>query len=617
VSLAATLNSALTGLNTSQRALGTTANNVANVNTEGYARKAHVQTNQVIDGRGAGVRSGDPARVFDEFVSAELRLQSSRLESRLALKEVHDRLQISLFGEISSGLPSALDRLRAAVETLANSAEKLPAKAGVVGAAEDLARDIRAGAELIQSLRRDLDRQIGGEVDAINADLQELVELNRQFNRGMPTAELADQRDLVLDRLALRLDIKASIEPSGAVSVYTRSGQALLDRTAQIVHYDPAVVVTSETVFSAMQVFAPAQIDPATGQPLAGEVGVRLVNEGLRAEIPPESSGYDAIRSSIRGGRLQGLIEARDDLLPGLNDQLGEFTRLLRFTVDAAHNAAVPHPLPDQLTGSRTDHAAFDPGLNSGTAYIAVVERGSGTTLATIGIDATLGTPAAIVAQLNSDLAGYGTAALDPDGRLVIDLADPAQGLAVSEGDSAVRVTDAAGHDWTYGLVHYFGLNDFFAPEGSQPSGILVREDIAADNTLVANVSMTVDAGPPPVGAAGGAGDNRGFQALAAAFDQRIEAVARGPLAGSSTTLTRYLGDFIGLEAMQAARIEADTTAGGALVQALESRKASVSGVNLDEEMSRLVLYQHAYTVSARIIQITDRLFEELLSIAR
>lgn len=39
--------------------------------------------------------------------------------------------------------------------------------------------------------------------------------------------------------------------------------------------------------------------------------------------------------------------------------------------------------------------------------------------------------------------------------------------------------------------------------------------------------------------------------------------------------------------------------------------------MNLDEELSRLVLYQQAYTVSARIVQITDRLFDELLAIAR
>ena len=44
-------------------------------------------------------------------------------------------------------------------------------------------------------------------------------------------------------------------------------------------------------------------------------------------------------------------------------------------------------------------------------------------------------------------------------------------------------------------------------------------------------------------------------------------------------------------------------------------RRAATSGVNLDEELSRLVLYQEAYSVSARLISITNQLFDELLAI--
>ena len=50
-----------------------------------------------------------------------------------------------------------------------------------------------------------------------------------------------------------------------------------------------------------------------------------------------------------------------------------------------------------------------------------------------------------------------------------------------------------------------------------------------------------------------------------------------------------------------------------ALADDLSARQAEVSGVNLDEELSRLVLYQEAYSVSARLISITNQLFDELL----
>jgi flagellar hook-associated protein 1 len=617
VTLGATLQSALTGLATAQRALGVTANNVANANTEGFVRKTHQQTNLIVAGRGAGVQALDPGRIVDEFLRTEIRLQSGRREANLALSEVHDRLQLALFANSDGGLANSLDRLRQAVEALANAADKLPAKAAVVDAAQDLATEIGKSADFVQSLRRDLDRQIGNEVAGINADLQELADLNREFSSGIPSAELEDRRDMAMDRLAQRLDVKFQVNENGSVSVYTRAGQTLLDHEPRVVHYDPAAVVARGTIFGPIEIYAERQLDPVTGDPLAGEIGTRLVSGGLRTEIPPEYSSYDAITSKIGSGRLQGLLEARDSLLPELDDQLGELTRLLRHTLDAAHNNAVPYPLPNSLTGSRTDHAGFVPGANSGSAYVAVVDRVTGQTLSTITVDPTLGSPAAIAAQLDADLGGYGTATLDGSGRLVISMNDPDHGLALNEGDSAIVVDDAAGHSWSYGFAHYFGLNDFFAPATSSPTTLAVRSDIRSDNNLVANVALSIEAGPPLVGTAGGIGDNRGLQGLAEAFESTTGTVRRGPLPAAPATVDQYLRDIIGISAMQAARAGDDAAAASALAEGLTTRNGEVSGVNLDEELSRLVLYQQSYTVSARIIQITSELFDELLSIAR
>ena len=50
-----------------------------------------------------------------------------------------------------------------------------------------------------------------------------------------------------------------------------------------------------------------------------------------------------------------------------------------------------------------------------------------------------------------------------------------------------------------------------------------------------------------------------------------------------------------------------------ALADDLSARRAERSGVNLDEELSRLVLYQEAYSVSARLVAMTNDLFDDLL----
>ena len=56
---------------------------------------------------------------------------------------------------------------------------------------------------------------------------------------------------------------------------------------------------------------------------------------------------------------------------------------------------------------------------------------------------------------------------------------------------------------------------------------------------------------------------------------------------------------------------------GESLEIALETQFGSLSGVNLDEELSQLVILQNAYAASARVTTTVSQLFDELLQIAR
>lgn len=50
------------------------------------------------------------------------------------------------------------------------------------------------------------------------------------------------------------------------------------------------------------------------------------------------------------------------------------------------------------------------------------------------------------------------------------------------------------------------------------------------------------------------------------------------------------------------------------LVQQVESRRQSLSAVSIDEEMTKLVIYQNAYNASARILSLIDGLVKELIN---
>lgn len=52
-----------------------------------------------------------------------------------------------------------------------------------------------------------------------------------------------------------------------------------------------------------------------------------------------------------------------------------------------------------------------------------------------------------------------------------------------------------------------------------------------------------------------------------------------------------------------------------ALTNDLAERTASVSGVNMDEEMSNLIKFQHSYTAAAKLITTADQMLQTLLGL--
>ena len=51
------------------------------------------------------------------------------------------------------------------------------------------------------------------------------------------------------------------------------------------------------------------------------------------------------------------------------------------------------------------------------------------------------------------------------------------------------------------------------------------------------------------------------------------------------------------------------------LTQDLFERSQAVSGVNLDEEMTNLIKYQHSYIAAAKLITTADQMLQTLLGI--
>jgi flagellar hook-associated protein 1 FlgK len=629
MSLAATLANALSGLTVAQRALSVTAHNVANANTPGYSRKVLAQESVVIADRGAGVRAAELTRLTDEFLVAEVRRQSSVVARSETLARYQDLLQTA-FGAPgdSRDLAVQIGELQVALDALAVNPETSASAAQVIAALDQLTRTLGGLADQVQVLRGQADQEIGRTVDQINADLETIDELNDQIQRleltGQVNAELLDRRDNVVRSLAEKIDLRTYPQDNGRLAIYTAGGEALVDAAPRTLVYQPASVAAADTMFGAIAIFRRDQLDPATGLPLDPNGGIELVSGGLRATLNAEllndavADADQQIVSRIRGGTLAGLLEARDTILPALDDQLQELAAGLTFALNAAHNGATALPPPSELSGSRTDLSDFAAATRSGTATFAVIDTSDGSTLQAFQIDlGAITDESDLAAQIDAALGALGSAAVSAGGNLEITLANAGQGLALAEGDSSIVITDAAGRARDYGLAHYLGLNDLVVSDGPRASDFAVRGEIAGNPALLATARLEVAAGPPIAATLGGAGDNRGAQALADALSAGQQVIARGGLEAKTVTMVTYAGDIIARSAVLAASARQSADRDRALADELDFRAAAVSGVNLDEEMARLVELQQAYSTAARLVAVTEQLFDELLGTVR
>ncbi len=75
-----------------------------------------------------------------------------------------------------------------------------------------------------------------------------------------------------------------------------------------------------------------------------------------------------------------------------------------------------------------------------------------------------------------------------------------------------------------------------------------------------------------------------------------------------------YYEAVIGQMAVNSQEAVRLTSNSEALRQAVDDRRASVSSVSLDEEMTNMIQFQHAYNASARMISLTDELLDTIIN---
>ncbi|MBT5414490.1 MAG: flagellar hook-associated protein FlgK [Rhodospirillaceae bacterium] len=583
MSIGVALQAALSGLQVNQSAIDVTAANIANANTEGYSRKVVSQEAIAVDGRTAGVSIAQIERQVAQFLLRDIRNEMSAVGAAEVTDAFYGRMQ-DMFGGPGDDrtIGERIAAFAADLESLAATPESFTIRSQLVNAAVDLAQQINETARDIQNLRADTDRDIAQTVVEIDRMLASIHELNVKIvqAKGLDHAsgDLEDQRDLAVANLAEQLDITTFSRNSGEIVVMTGSGIPLVNHQAADVTYPPIGIVDASVVYP-------------------GGFSAISVN------------GTD-ITTGLRSGRLAALVDMRDNALPAFNAELDSLTARLRDEVNALHNQGTGWPPPNELTGTQSFSGGAGTAV-AGTGTVRIAVTAADQSFAALPLDLDLSTTATlgdVVIAVNTALAGVATAALNADDQLVLTATNPDHGIAIGEGDSQIGGR---------GFAHHFGLNDLFlgAATGSASSSFAVRPTIAQQpGRLGAALLSDIASGSITVGQTGAvaSGDNRNAQALAAKFDERLTFTAAGGLPTTAATLSDYGAEILSRNAAQAANASADLSFRNSVADGLKLKADSFSGVNVDEELANLIVFQNAYSAAARIVSTLQEMFRIL-----
>ncbi len=709
------LRTARSGLLVNQQTLDVVANNIANVNSEGYSRKIVNTETRVLNGVPSGIQIADIIRRVDEGLLKNIRTELAELNKFTVQDDFFARTQ-DLFGKPgeNSSLSHLFENFTSALELLAVSPNRSLEQAEVVRQAQDVTFALQNMSETIQELRQQADVAIADTVTEMNKIVASIDQLNEDIitngSVGRDVTDLKDQRDQQIDRLSELVDIRFFFRSDDDVVVFTSGGRTLVDTIPPKITHSAASSVSASTT----------------------------KNEGDFSGIFVGTIvARNDITSELRGGQLKGLVDLRDDILANMQSQLDEFAAEMRDVFNQIHNRGVSFPGAQSYAGTRTFVRSAEQTITfNGTDDTTVVlfdasgNQTAQTTIRTL-INSATTTINNLATQLQTFLRANGaataTVAISTTNKLDINLNTPAVNLsfrdetATTNGstlEDAVIAFDANGDGTTdetvNGFSNFFGFNDFFVDnlaENTYESNVLVStftasssaltfrdasgtltgspltvaagtslEDLAtlitnsvtdvtativtdgsgvrlrishdngssmtvtqaAGNTFLTDINLHLadvrvagtlnvraDIASTPAklstgavlwdadrGAAGeyfmSIGENSVIDALAEAFSASNQFDTAGGLATAKTTFAEFATKIVSENARLAATNESSIDRQRSLTESLQFKSDSLRGVNLDEELSNLIIFEQAFAAAARVISVIQRMFETL-----
>ncbi len=333
----------LSGVRAYKTAIAAVADNVANAETPGYARR-EVRLREGMNSGSespiyredlmfAGVEAASVGRAWDAYRAADSRYAASAAGRADVRQQWLGSIETAL-GDGPSSVGPLVGVFFNAGEALAATPSDRLGRTGMLMALESASTAIRNTADGLSRVSQAVAQAAQLEIDGLNSDLAALAEVNsvlRQTAVGRSSrASMEDERDRLIDSIANRIDVGASFDKNGVATL-------TLGRVAGITLLDPAnrAVITSATAADgrlSLRMFANGTTTPlpAMGGRLSGLVDVaastadkRLELEGIAGQFVEEvnnwsAQGRDAAGNA--GGPLLAMIAGATSLTVATGD---------------------------------------------------------------------------------------------------------------------------------------------------------------------------------------------------------------------------------------------------------------------------------------------------------
>src|ERR1019366_8016207 len=160
VSLNGIAASALSALKTSSAALGVVSNNVANLNTPGYARRVVNEQTLSAGGQLMGVDIATVQRVSNQFLNQEQLAAGGTSSQYDTMASLFSQLNGQLGGPgDNQSLATGLTNLSAAFATASQAPTSSASRTGVINALDNVASTFSSISSTISSLQSQVDQQ--------------------------------------------------------------------------------------------------------------------------------------------------------------------------------------------------------------------------------------------------------------------------------------------------------------------------------------------------------------------------------------------------------------------------------------------------------------------------